>query len=98
MLSRNRYICRGCLGQCCSSSRSGVNGQYLEIFVTRVQSTALYDNITLDPDKSKLKSYAWVIVFDYQTREKSLGPRREKTCLRGFRQSEFQTSHLSYRD
>ena len=29
---------------------------------------------------------------------KSLGPRREKTCLRGFRQSEFQTSLLSYRD
>ena len=26
------------------------------------------------------------------------GPRREKTCLRGFRQSEFQTSLLSYRD
>ena len=27
-----------------------------------------------------------------------LGPRREKTCLRGFRQSEFQTSLLSYSD
>ena len=26
------------------------------------------------------------------------GPRREKTCLRGFRQAEFQTSLLSYRD
>ena len=26
------------------------------------------------------------------------GPRREKTCLRGFRQSEFQTNLLSYRD
>ena len=26
------------------------------------------------------------------------GPRREKTCLRGFRQSEFQTSLLRYRD
>ena len=26
------------------------------------------------------------------------GPRREKTCLRGFRQSEFQTTLLSYRD
>ena len=26
------------------------------------------------------------------------GPGREKTCLRGFRQSEFQTSFLSYRD
>ena len=26
------------------------------------------------------------------------GPRREKTCLRGFRQSEFQTSPISYRD
>ena len=25
-------------------------------------------------------------------------PRREKTCLRGFRQSEFQTRLLSYRD
>ena len=25
------------------------------------------------------------------------GPRREKTCLRGFRQSEFQISLLSYR-
>ena len=28
----------------------------------------------------------------------SFGPRREKTCLRGFRQSEIQTSLLSYRD
>ena len=28
----------------------------------------------------------------------SIGPRREKTCLRGFRQSEIQTSLLSYRD
>ena len=26
------------------------------------------------------------------------GPRREKTCLRGFGQSEFQTSLYSYRD
>ena len=26
------------------------------------------------------------------------GPRREKTCLRGFRQSEFQTGLISYRD
>ena len=26
------------------------------------------------------------------------GPRHEKTCLRGFRQSEIQTSLLSYRD
>ena len=26
------------------------------------------------------------------------GPRREKTCLRGVRQSEFQNSLLSYRD
>ena len=26
------------------------------------------------------------------------GPRREKTCLRGFRQGEFQTSLLGYRD
>ena len=26
------------------------------------------------------------------------GPRREKTCLRGFRQSEFKNSLLSYRD
>ena len=28
----------------------------------------------------------------------SSGPRREKTCLQGFRQSEFETSLLSYRD
>ena len=27
-----------------------------------------------------------------------IGPRREKTCLWGFRQSEFQNSLLSYRD
>ena len=27
-----------------------------------------------------------------------IGPRRDKTCLRGFRQSEIQTSLLSYRD
>ena len=26
------------------------------------------------------------------------GPRREKTCLLGLRQSEFQTSLFSYRD
>ena len=26
------------------------------------------------------------------------GPRRDKTCLWGFRQSKFQTSLLSYRD
>ena len=26
------------------------------------------------------------------------GPRREKTCLRGFQQSEFRTSLLSYGD
>ena len=26
------------------------------------------------------------------------GPRRDKTCLRDFRQSEFQTSLLSYSD
>ena len=26
------------------------------------------------------------------------GPRREKTCLRGFRQTEIQTSLLSYRN
>ena len=26
------------------------------------------------------------------------GPRREKTCLRGFRQSEFQTNLLSFKD
>ena len=29
---------------------------------------------------------------------KSYGPRRDKTCLRSFRQSEIQTSHLGYRD
>ena len=28
----------------------------------------------------------------------SFGPRRERACLRGFRQCEFQTSLLSYRD
>ena len=28
----------------------------------------------------------------------SYGPRREKTCLRDFRQSEFQTGLLSYTD
>ena len=31
-------------------------------------------------------------------KKKKNGPRREKTCLRGSRQSEFQTSLLSYRD
>ena len=35
---------------------------------------------------------------DYQTDALEYGPRREKTCLWGFRQSEFQTSLLSYRD
>ena len=30
--------------------------------------------------------------------EQSYGPRPEKTCLRGFSQSELQTGLLSYRD
>ena len=33
-------------------------------------------------------------LMDHQT----YGPRREKTCLRGIRESEFQTSLVSYRD
>ena len=39
--------------------------------------------------------------FFYEGREDPInhnGPRRDKTCLRGFRQSKFQTSLLSYRD
>ena len=30
--------------------------------------------------------------------EETYGPHGNKTCLRGFRQKEIQTSHLSYRD
>ena len=30
----------------------------------------------------------------YETCRRQKGPRREKTCLRGFRQSEFQTGLL----
>ena len=41
-----------------------------------------------------------VLVFlgKISTEQKINGPRREKTCLRGFRQSEIQTSLPSYRD
>ena len=30
--------------------------------------------------------------------DNTFGPRRDKTCLRGFRQRDIQTSLLSYRD
>ena len=37
-------------------------------------------------------------IFDWSVEQSISGPRREKTCLRGFRQSEIQTNLLSYRD
>ena len=36
--------------------------------------------------------------MNYHSHTPSNGPRRDKTCLRGFRQSEFQTNPLSYID
>ena len=39
----------------------------------------------------------WFFVY-FSSLATIIGPRREKTCLRDFRQSEFQTSLLSYRD
>ena len=48
-------------------------------------------------------NHKWFIDFNtwgYITprRATSYGPRHDKTCLRGFRQSKFQTTLLSYRD
>ena len=50
----------------------------------------------MDEETKKLarEKVAYSIPIGYR----SYGPRREKTCLRGFRQSEIQTSLLSYRD
>ena len=42
-------------------------------------------------------AYGKALTDNGQGQKMQYGPRREKTCLRGFRQSEFQTS-LSYRD
>ena len=47
----------------------------------------------------ELENYAKVVYHVRPNKHTCLyGPRREKTCLQGFRQSEFQTSLLSYRD
>ena len=43
---------------------------------------------------SKLRSAFWYVYFI----PCRIGPRHDKTCLRGFRQSETQTNLLSYRD
>ena len=43
-------------------------------------------------------SYSFALVTRTPSPNTSIGRRREKTCLRGFRLSEFQTSLLSYRD
>ena len=50
-----------------------------------------------------LPLYTWSYIHPHMftailETEQRNGPRREKTCLRGFRQSEIQTSLLSYRD
>ena len=45
-----------------------------------------YNNLHLSPDNSDIP-YLQIN-----------GPRHEKTCLRGFQQSEFETSLLSYSD
>ena len=44
----------------------------------------------------KVKQRMTLQVTDYLS--KTYGTCREKTCLRGFRQSETQTSPISYRD
>ena len=46
-------------------------------------------SVSENPHNSWTLSDIWIKLF---------GPRREKTCLRGFRQSEFQTSLTNYRD
>ena len=47
-------------------------------------------------------AYLFHIIVCFRRKDSEIasvfGPRRDKTCLRGFRQSEIQTSLLSYRD
>ena len=58
------------------------------------------------PSNQEYKSLILSVKFDIDSVSQNTithllfahGPRREKTCLRGFRQSEIQASLLSYRD
>ena len=43
-------------------------------------------------------TFSALLMHTYQDTLDLFGPRREKTCLRSFRQSKIQTSLLSYRD
>ena len=47
--------------------------------------------------KPYIMSYIFVTQFQVSA-SRPYGLRREKTCLRGIRESEFQTSLVSYRD
>ena len=47
-------------------------------------------------DRQSHKS-AHLRVVQYFNNKSLIGPRREKTCLRGFRQSQFHTGLLSYK-
>ena len=42
--------------------------------------------------------YTLCMLYGMSIKDILYGPRREKTCLQGVLQSEFQTSLLSYRD
>ena len=46
---------------------------------------------------NKEKKHRFVRLYQPE-KDISIGPQRDKTCLRGFRQSETQPSLLSYRD
>ena len=54
--------------------------------------TTVKSLITLGP------GFDFLLFIFVEDIEDLFGPCREKTCLRGFRLSEFQTSLLSYRD
>ena len=54
---------------------------------------ALIELIASDCNPYRLTDYPPFLVYIVIN-----GPCREKICLQGFRQSEFQTSSLSYRD
>ena len=47
---------------------------------------------------SPIQYLCYLVNSDIQCAQILIGPRREKTCLRGFNQSEFQTGLLSHKD
>ena len=67
----------------------------LSIFANRLTHTIVIVHIC-GSCNLKFSPFSWQIFC--MLHSSLIGPRREKTCLRGFRQSEIQTSLLSYRD